>query len=813
MENDLPPLPEGATFGRPPEMPPLPPGATFGAPAPKPKKEPRQPDPAAMEAARINPYTGIPLDPKARETYMKAQADFLKGVLSGGAQSVTGAGEMVPGPIGEKAAETTKKLREIGPREAQQFGETLTSGYGGLKAFQGVTKLGEYIPKLPSIAGGVQSILGNILSGGLVGGGVGYTKPTGEVEEKKRFKEKQKTAVTEAIAGMAIGGGASTVSELYNAYKYVRGVIDASKVGAQQLSTELGGQIAGARAGAEKELSGIQRRLDAIASAQAQVESRDAILAAQRATNQALTPEGASKIQNQVALGIKKRMEEAQKAFEEAGHSKQAAAELVLEQEALIAQHKVNIAQTSEGIVNQFKTTGLTENQFATMVSDAARAIRSNLTRIRTEGSRWNESLRSAGDVPRVPTQSTLDKIERYKGQVNNPQTEGVLDIIRNRLQTVTKEGTEKVPGLSVAKADSLRKYLDEIIEAKAIKVENGSLALPKETLAIVKQIRKDLTLNAVNAWEPYKEAMVKFAQLSKPLRPFERKGMLANVAKERADLEEQLITDGKILADVLNRSRGGEFGIAQLIERAPEMKNALRAYWSRSLAEGKEKLTVGDFRKFLDSNEDILRRVGLYDDFARAGNPLAVFNQSLKEAEGALPALKEAVTARGAEQAAAGRTVKEQERLLAKAREREAGAREVAPRTEIETEAEKAAAEAKTRLGQKAEALEKAKSKPEALINDFVEFKNQLNTAEANQIPAIGRKIASKLLNEGIINEAGHLELLQKLQILEQQAKTSDEARKLTNLAIKGAITLGAASAGIKGIQWGVGRIFTGGQ
>lgn len=777
------------------------------------KKEPRQQDPAAMEAARINPYTGIPYDPKSREIYMQAQKDFLKGVLSGGAQRVTGVGEMIPGEVGKKSAEATKELQKFGPKEAQEFGGAIAGGYGGLKAFQGVSKLGEYIPKLPAIAGGVQNIVGNILSGGIVGGGLGFTKPTGETEEKKRFKEKKTAAITEAAAGMVIGGGVSTVGELVNAYKYVRGVIDASKTSARELSSELGGQIAGARAGAEKEIAGIQRRLDAIANAQAQVESRDAILAAQRATNQALTPEGVSKIQNQVSLGIKKRMDEARKSFEEAGHSKQVAAELVLEQEALIAQNKANIAQTSENIVQQFKSGGLTENQFATMVSDAARNIRANLVRLRSEGAGWNNALRSAGDTVRVPTQSTLDKIERYKGQVNNPQTEGVLDVIKNRLQTVSKEGTEKVPGLSVSKADSLRKYLDEIIDSKSMKVENGALALPKETLAIVKQIRKDLTLNAVNAWEPYKEAMVKFAQLSKPLRPFERKGLLANVAKERADLEEQLITDGKIIADVLNRSRGGEFGIAQLIDRVPEMKNALRAYWSRSLAEGKEKLTVGDFRKFLDSNEDILRRVGLYDDFAKAGNPLAVLNQSLKEAEGALPALKETVVARGTEQAAAKKTMQEQERLLAKARERETAARDVAPRTEIETEAEKAAAGAKTKLTEEAKVLEKTKAKPEAVINDFVQLKNELDTAAATQIPGIGRSIAKKLLDEGVINEASHLELLQKLRMLETQAKTAEDARKLTKMAVIGILGAGAGTLGVRGIQWGVGRIFTGGQ
>jgi predicted flap endonuclease-1-like 5' DNA nuclease len=306
---------------------------------------------------------------------------------------------------------------------------------------------------------------------------------------------------------------------------------------------------------------------------------------------------------------------------------------------------------------------------------------------------------------------------------------------------------------------------------------------------------------------------MVKFAQLSKPLRPFERKGLLANVAKERADLEEQLITDGKIIADVLNRSRGGEFGIAQLIDRVPEMKNALRAYWSRSLAEGKEKLTVGDFRKFLDSNEDILRRVGLYDDFAKAGNPLAVLNQSMKEAEGALPALKETVVARGTEQAAAKKTMQEQERLLAKARERETAARDVAPRTEIETEAEKAAAGAKTKLTEEAKVLEKTKAKPEAVINDFVQLKNELDTAAATQIPGIGRSIAKKLLDEGVINEASHLELLQKLRMLETQAKTAEDARKLTKMAVIGILGAGAGTLGVRGIQWGVGRIFTGGQ
>lgn len=749
-------------------------------------------------------------DPEEQKQFMKGQVEGIKGFGSGLGKTVTGAMEAVPGKVGELGAAGTQELSKIGAPMTQDIGQMVGATVPVAGAFRAVSTVGKIIPQLPKIAGGIQRVLGNTL-GGIFGGGVtGFLSPTGETNEKKRYEKKQESALEMGALGGLIGGGVSAVSELYGAYKYVRGVIDQAKQTTQKMSVELGENIAGATKGAEQEISNIQSQLDKIASAQAEIEIRDAQLAAQRATNSTLTPEQASKLQARIIGQIRDRMNDAQKMFEEAGHSKQAAANLVFEQEALIAQHKANIAQTSEGIVNQFKTAGLTENQFATMVSDAARTIRANLTKLRTEGARWNEALRSAGDTVRVPTQSTLDKIEKYRGQVNNPQTEGVLDIIRNRLQTVTKEGTEKVPGLSVERADSLRKYLDEIIEAKALKGEGG-LALPKETLAIVKQIRKDLTLNAVNAWEPYKQAMVKFAQLSKPLRPFERKGMLANVAKERADLEEQLITDGKIVADVLNRSRGGEFGIAQLIGRASEMKNALRAYWSRSLAEGKEKLTVGDFRKFLDSNEDILKRVGLYDDFAKAGNPLAVLNQSLREAEAAIPALKESVTARGAEQVAAGKTLKEQENLLAKAREREARARDVATRTKVEEEAKEAAEKAKEKLGERETALKKSKSKPEALIKEFSAFKNKLDTAEANQIPEIGRSIADKLFQENIIDKAAHFDLLQKMQILEQQSKTAEEARRITKRLIQGATGAGLGYAGIRGIQWGVGRLFTG--
>ena len=126
----------------------------------------------------------------------KKAADISTGLASGAAQTVTGAGELIPGDIGAASARGTKALRKIGDPESQFVGG-LTSGFllpGG--AIAKGTKLGM------EGATALSNIVRGFGTGGATGGIYGALTPTGEERPGKRYAEK---ALGSAL-GVVIGG-------------------------------------------------------------------------------------------------------------------------------------------------------------------------------------------------------------------------------------------------------------------------------------------------------------------------------------------------------------------------------------------------------------------------------------------------------------------------------------------------------------------------------------------------------------------------------------------------------------------------------
>jgi hypothetical protein len=152
-----------------------------------------------------------------------AQQEALKGVASGVGQIATGTAELVPGQLGQRAAEATQYLKEVGSPEGQMIGRAAASiapFAAGARAVGGIGQAISAIPGVANVAGrlpafvqGAGRILGGATSGAAGGAAVGATAPTGIVSEPERFAAKRGEAGKEAAIGGAIGGGFGLLGE------------------------------------------------------------------------------------------------------------------------------------------------------------------------------------------------------------------------------------------------------------------------------------------------------------------------------------------------------------------------------------------------------------------------------------------------------------------------------------------------------------------------------------------------------------------------------------------------------------------------
>jgi hypothetical protein len=758
-----------------------------------------------------DPLSFYKVDPRE---YMKAQSEANLGFLSGLGQDVTGALEAVPGEIGKAGARATKYLKGVGAPETQALGEFTGMMAPAGALFKGISGLGKYIPKAKGALGSAQNIIGGGLSGLTAGGTLGFLKPTGEEDPNKRFKAKQEEAITEAVLGGALGAGARVVGEAANAYKYVQGLIGE----AEQLSQSLRGQV-GARAGqyiaeTEQQIAAANTRLGRITEAVAELEARSALEVEGRALGRALTPEQASKVQRDAIARIRERISASQKAAEDAGLKKGEAAEYVARQEARLLEQKA----AAEGITAEYQRAiergeGMTPVQLAVKIRESAKKIYEKALADRAQVAKFGEAIESAGEELRVGTSNVASKIEDIRKKINNPNIERELNEVSRRLSTSVEGQKEPTSALSVAKADSLRKYLDGLIDVGADKAAMAQRGLDKETVSALRQVRSSLTKEIMSSWEPYKQSMINFAKLSGPVRPFERKGVFAKVVGEDVRTAEQLASEGQIISQVLNRSKGGQFPIAQLIEQEPEMRNALRAYYHRELFAGEKAPTIDRLSGFLKKNEDVLRQTGLYDEFSTINSARKSAQKAIEETEGVIAKGKEAVEVLGGEQARLEKVLKGRQSLLKKAREAEAEARNVPTPQEGIKASEARAKEAAERLAEQRKATLGQKETAEQTVRQYKDMVADLDRAEGPKIAEEAGKIVADLRKRNLINDAEREVMMQKIQIAQQRATNAQEAKKYMRLSIYGGLGLVGAGGISSGLKNQIANIFAGGR
>src|SRR6185312_13554851 len=199
--------------------------------------------------------------------------------------------------------------------------------------------------------------------------------------------------------------------------------------------------------------------------------------------------------------------------YQEAGQSVEQAKQTAAEQ---VAKQKDAAAAVDALDQQLLAKPGMDAETFGSKLRQTTQELSDKYSAARERESGYAKALESAGDTPRVDTSHATEEIDRYLKDIRNPGLQRVLVGIKSLLTSEGegKEGAEAVDALSVRAADSLRKYLSHVIQTKRF----GDEAVDKETLFVVKQLRRELVRSATEAWEPYKEALGKWSTLSRPL-------------------------------------------------------------------------------------------------------------------------------------------------------------------------------------------------------------------------------------------------------------------------------------------------------
>jgi hypothetical protein len=455
--------------------------------------------------------------------------------------------------------------------------------------------------------------------------------------------------------------------------------------------------------------------------------------------------------------------------------------------------------------------------QFGTMLSDAARTLAEEGIANREKLSGFGPAIKSAGNALIVPTQSISNRITQIVKSLRDPAIERPLEEIKGLL--TNGEGKKKVGALSIEQSDSLRKMLDRVIRTKQIQYANGTAGDAAAAIHHVNKIKDMLVKSAGTAHNPYKVALEKFRQLSRPLDIVQRKGALKKVVDVDSLSQDLLRGSAEIAGAVIRRAKEGHPVFTRLLEIDPNIKNGARAYFNRELF-GRDRVPTTDaLRGFLQSNEGALRQLGLFDEFSTISNARAAGERAVEavklELTQAKSGLKQATAAERAQQ----RVVSETERVRSAAVKRQAEAEKTAIAPEkIAKEAEVRAKEAETRLAKQAAGVEKeagkavgdirgrmgqaqlTAEKAEAKSREIAQSLERLSIASPKDAASEASKIVESFRKE--LSPEKYGELVRQIKMVEDTYGKTEEARKKLLTVISAGVGVGllggtAASAG----------------
>ena len=571
-------------------------------------------------------------------------------------------------------------------------------------------------------------------------------------------------------------------------------ITTARGVGAEKAAEELRGvtkaltqeEIAAQNQIAAKAESDLSR----IRQAQEQIANRDQV-AMERAARQSGAPvEAMADIKEASLMRQRDRVAKAQSLAKEAGLNEAETKVILSEVESRAVQSEAAVQQLEQRLLSGEQ---MRPEQFGNILRDAVENIRTTGVAAREELAGFGKAIAGAGNRPIVNTEPIIKRIDKILKNVRDPSIENALRTIQNQLTTVVRG--KEIGALNIQSTDSLRKALDRIISTKQIQMANGMSGDAAAAVHHVSEI-KDMLLRNSRVYPPYKEALAKYAQLSRPLDIVERKGPLKAVLDADSMSQEFLRGSADVAGRVIQRAKEGHPVFTRLLQEDPEIRNAAKAYFNRELFGAGRVPTTDALRRFLQNNEGVLNQLGLYEDFNTVSKARAAGDAALAQVKKDITQAKSAVSEATSIERQAQRAITEQERIRSLALKRQAAVEksEVAPE-KIATDVKNRALQAESRLKTEATAPTAAKAEAESRADVLNRFATELETVDLNQVSTKANEIAKNLRIKGSINDTEYAEMLRQIKMVDDAYGKSEQAKNM----IKKGITaiLGTTAAG----------------
>lgn len=724
--------------------------------------------------------------PQTEQTYPPLSQQYLDLAKATGAQiggMATGAGELVPGEFGRKSAAASRQLENvIAEAERRSPGTKTASMLASMAVPFGLG--GKFIS---SAATPLQAIG----RAGAVGAGYGAVSPTGEEEYLGRAKGK---ALPVAL-GTVLGATPAAVSAARKGGELVRAARE--PVGAaEQLRTS-------AAARASEEVARQQELARVAAGKEAELSQRlreQPVKAAERAAAReqvdvSRAPEVATR--EQVVADLRDRRRALERDFQQAGLTRQQAEAEIAIRESEKAAAEQSVQQLNQRLLSLPRAD---KETFGDALRKSIDDYVKKYNNIRQEQSGFNAMIRNAGTQNIVPAEQMHRYVQGLIDQTANPTTRRALENIKGSLEV--NGFTEGIPNnLTVKQAHDVKQYLDSIINAKSITLEGlGGVALDKNILKLVKDIKREVINTTGDVYKPYKDSLTAYAKLSRPLDVIERNAKVRKLTALDPISTESKATNSEIVGAILGEANKGNKVFATLLKEFPELKDSARMYFTKQLFGKDVAPSLSEFRTFLATNEAKLKQAGLYDEFKDLRSAREAAERAVADAKGLVSNASDKAASAKEIEAALKQEVGKAERLVSKAVSRVPTAEDIAARFARTPEQTSAQVQSKLKsmLAGTTKQREAAQEVARRNQNLLVELNNPTRPVKET-VSEIG-KFYKDLAKDNFITPQQYEKLYDDVKRVEKAYGESSDARKeLLKIFVKlGLGTVGGSLVGV---------------
>ena len=583
----------------------------------------------------------------------------------------------------------------------------------------------------------------------------------GQQMERAGMVSPTRRPVAEFLTGVApvlLTGGSALVKSGAGLAKRALG--GEATTAAKTAQKSAAGQYAAPLSEAEAKQSRAQKAIE-------QMERQPAV-ATQRAANVPLTSE-----QQQGTMLAQLRTPVRQQAAGQRMTAQQQAA--AAQSEAAAAQQRVVEADQTVKQLEQvlLSNPGMSADQLGTQLRSAVQKLENDLVSNRAKETRFGEVLNQRGNEVIVDTAALRDKANEIIRTSRNPQIIAMMQEIR---QLAT---TNKIEGLSLPSADSLRKYLSKDIIKKFF-AETGA---DKETLRALKTLRGELIEKTP---QEYKEALGMFSTLSRGLDIVERQGALRKIVDVDPMSTAAKLTEAEVTGQIIQKANAGNPVFTRLLEVQPGLKDSARLYFTQDLFGKGAVPNDSALRTWLKANERSLKQLGLYEEFNGMKNAKVAAQKAVNDAKTEATAAK------------AGATKAEQEasKALSVSKKSEQRLQEALRQTNKKAKTETSAAPIQTFVGTRDQQA-KAAAAMEKMQSDI------LTANKPEEIVKAVSRAADDLYARGIIDIDGRNLMKSEIQNVQTLVDARNKARKvLTMMGGSVGALVGVGYYGRRGVE-----------